>query len=923
METLKKTINQESYISRVTGLFPYYENFFDNESDRPFSYIMPPSNCWGQVVPNLLVPYNVDTTLYEVGGENVSDKVGVENGVFPYRTIMDYYYKYYKDSGIVSSDRYHWFNKDIIYDSDKTFAQWVELGIGRFLTPINTEISDPYYEWIYLGLLSTYKEEINKEYKNVYDDYIYRQERLCAFNNGETDKFGFTYYALTADMMADNEFNDKTYLYIDNTSVNNKNLSIVLDYQSGDIVICNKTASTLNINTHIRERKTSQGENSVDTVLDVPVGTHIYHLQTIGDSDENNSFNQRFNLLSVDRKELNPDNFDIKEVDKGLCCKYEKFISKGGWFYWQLFNSQQLFAFINSIKEMFYYSARDNAMEAVNTNTLDIQFDILFNSSSLDLGVLTPLTREWDDKEKYYPGDIVVFTNGEEDTPKCYICKKHEENIKNYVIWNQSVINHNPWRGSINNIIFDNCIFDFQESSSQYIYIEFPEDSKSSVIFNLGFSPTKDHKYLIMTEANLVEGYFTLQLGKNIVPVTRYESTAWFGGIVDSDETAAQVMLIGEAFRRPYMFHLWKIYVIDVTLMFNGKYIDNIMEMMEKVVGLDKVVTQDFKMTRGQKIYVDYPAYTEGDEASIDGSIYGKDKSPLNSDYWRLLTHEVSPWEYSNTYELTGKTHSKLQSLRRVKDCFNEYNERIIPKFPTDWLCYYRIGATNINHQEIGNETYYYGDYLESVVADPTTMTIKFTYWIDALLDKDDNGVFSLNTDSNNGMFNGVKYIDTYKYNEGSDIDKLFSGNFIVNGSIVDVERYLKGEYDVYKTYGTPNEIARYFYENLVTFEFDGSENVKTITVTDNFASASLRTYIECEYFKKSYYSGLDDLDYSYVVHHPYDLRMSSKPIINSEVIVDRGNTQAFEKHIRLSEVKTLEDMTNFNNGSFFNQITI
>ena len=144
-----------------------------------------------------------------------------------------------------------------------------------------------------------------------------------------------------------------------------------------------------------------------------------------------------------------------------------------------------------------------------------------------------------------------------------------------------------------------------------------------------------------------------------------------------------------------------------------------------------------------------------------------------------------------------------------------------------------------------------------------------------------------------------------------------------MNGVAVDAERYLRGEYDVYKTYGTPNEIARYFYENLVTFEFDGSENVKTITVTDNFASASLRSYIECEYFKKSYYSGLDDLDYSYVVHHPYDLRMSSKPIINSEVIVDRGNTQAFEKHIRLSEVKTLEDMTNFNNGSFFNPITI
>lgn len=922
METLKKTVNQESYISRVTGLFPYYENFFDNESDRPFSYIMPPTNCWGQVVPNLLVPYNVDTTLYEVGGENVSDKGGIENGVFPYRTIMDYYYKYYKDSGIVSSDCYHWFNKDIIDDSDKTFAQWVELGIGRFLTPVNTEISDPYYEWIYLGLLSTYKEEINKEYKNVYDDYIYRQERLCAFNNGETDKFGFTYYALTADMMADNEFNDKTYLYIDNTSVNNKNLSIVLDYQSGDIIICNKTASTLNINAYIRERKTFQGENSVNTVLDVPVGTHIYHLQTIGDSDENNSFNHRFNLLSVDRKELNPDNFDIKEVDKGLCCKYEKFISKGGWFYWQLFNSQQLSDFVDSIKQMFYYSAFDGGETGVSSSTLDIQFDILFSNSSLDLGVLTPLTREWDDKEKYYPGDIVVFTNGEEDTPKCYICKKQEESVRNYILWNQSVINNRPWRVSVNDIEFNNCTFRYDMSTDGSIEMMFPRETNASVAFNLGFSPTKGHKYLLLTEAILLPAYFTLKLGTKSSSVTGYDSYAWYGAVVEADETATQVMLGVESLPSSWSLQLWHMYVIDVTLMFGGRYLDDIQFMMAKVFDIAETIRQ--YVTPELKVYVDYPAYTEGGgKTSIDGSIYGKDKSPLNSDYWRLLTHEASPWEYGDTYELTGKTHSKLQSLRRVKDCFNEYNERIMPKFPTDWLCYYRIGATNINHQEIGSETYYYGDYLESAVADSTTMTIKFTYWIDALLDKDANGVFSLNTDSNNGMFNGVKYVDTYKYIEGSDIDKLFSGNFTINGTVVDAERYLRGEYDVYKTYGAPNEIARYFYENLVTFEFDGSENVKTITVTDNLASASLRTYIECEYFKKSYYSGLDDLDYSYVVHHPYDLRMSSKPIISSEVIVDRGNTQAFEKHIRLSEVKTLEDMTNFNNGSFFNQITI
>lgn len=728
MEHIKKTINQESYISRLVGLFPYYENFFAEDSNDPFKYIKPITNCWGQVIPNLVVGGNIDVTLYDIGQETISDEEGITNDVHSYRTIMDYYYKYYQNSGIVMSDRYHWFNDDII-DKNKTFAQWVELGIGRFLTPINTEISDQYYEWVYLGLLDAYKEEINTDYINVYDNYVYRQERLCAFNNGETDKFGFTYFVLTPEVMNKYEFGDKSYLYIDDDSTNGKKLSILLTYQSGDIIINNTTNNTLTYNCHIRERKTFEGENSVDTTLTIPPGTHIFHLQTIGDSDENNNFNERFSLISVERVELDPSNFDIKEVDKGLCCRYNKFIAKGGWFYWQLFNSVKLFGFIERIKQMFYNAARDDKMNGVSPNTLDLNIELLFNDSSLDLGVLTPLIREWDEMEVYYSGDIVIFTNGENDTPKCYMCKS-------------------------------------------------------------------------------------------------------------------------------------------------------------------------------------------------ENATFGKNKSPLDTSLWKLLTHTASAWENGDVYEVTGRTYSKLQSLRRVKDCFNEYSEKVTPSFPQDWLCYYRLGACNINHQDVNDQTYYYGDYIESIINHPESRTFEIIYWIDALLDKSGEK-YTLNTTQNNGMFNGVKYIDTYRYEQDSDIEKLLLGTYKIGDTTIDLNKYLNGEYDIYKSYETNNEVSKYFYDNFVKFEFSGEDWTRSVVITDGYGGNTLRQYIECEYIKKSFYNGLDDLDYSYVVHHPYDLRMSAKPIINSEIIVDRGNTQAFEKHIRLSEVKTLEDMTNFNNGSFFNQITI
>lgn len=42
-------------------------------------------------------------------------------------------------------------------------------------------------------------------------------------------------------------------------------------------------------------------------------------------------------------------------------------------------------------------------------------------------------------------------------------------------------------------------------------------------------------------------------------------------------------------------------------------------------------------------------------------------------------------------------------------------------------------------------------------------------------------------------------------------------------------------------------------------------------------------------------------------------------PTVSSSVNIQRGNNAAFERHIRLGEVKTLEDMENYQNGSFFN----
>ena len=38
------------------------------------------------------------------------------------------------------------------------------------------------------------------------------------------------------------------------------------------------------------------------------------------------------------------------------------------------------------------------------------------------------------------------------------------------------------------------------------------------------------------------------------------------------------------------------------------------------------------------------------------------------------------------------------------------------------------------------------------------------------------------------------------------------------------------------------------------------------------------------------------------------------------DVLIDRGSSAAFEKHLQLSEIKTWQDLENYRNGMFFNK---
>ena len=48
-----------------------------------------------------------------------------------------------------------------------------------------------------------------------------------------------------------------------------------------------------------------------------------------------------------------------------------------------------------------------------------------------------------------------------------------------------------------------------------------------------------------------------------------------------------------------------------------------------------------------------------------------------------------------------------------------------------------------------------------------------------------------------------------------------------------------------------------------------------------------------------------------------FNIGVVSLPAIESEVNIDRGNSAAFEKHLKLGEVTSFEALENYSNGYF------
>ena len=353
-------------------------------------------------------------------------------------------------------------------------------------------------------------------------------------------------------------------------------------------------------------------------------------------------------------------------------------------------------------------------------------------------------------------------------------------------------------------------------------------------------------------------------------------------------------------------------------------------------------------------IWIPGKRYFVGDKVQYDGELYkclrennGKwDEDTLtiifdSAKFEKCGVTEFNKVESVLPYTINGTTDSKLTDLRRFVTYYNDDNVAERPANGYDWLFYYRKGEvvniktvnnklgnvvklsdlenTSINTDDLDscediNDLAAYGDVIYDITANPDEHTITFTYIMGVHLKSNDNRTIVYD-DDNNKIIKwdkfvwdenekiGIKYQETYNYEEESDLDKLIKGQFILEGvnETFTFEKYINGDYN--------KQLPTYKFEFITynnSFNYNkiiAHQDVNIVSTLTDFETNrnNFEEYTQSDFYREDYFNGI-----------------TYQPKKNIDVNIQRGTTSVFDRHIAFGEIKTMDDMETYKNGSFF-----
>lgn len=309
-----------------------------------------------------------------------------------------------------------------------------------------------------------------------------------------------------------------------------------------------------------------------------------------------------------------------------------------------------------------------------------------------------------------------------------------------------------------------------------------------------------------------------------------------------------------------------------------------------------------FSLKNEEKIYVDFIAsnyFVYNNQKYSVGDVFPKDKyDKLSKDEKKNISFQARQDFYKDGVKYTKDDNIDIGDYLILDDLYkNKCVFRVSSSFTTEAIEY-------VEGQVIRDDVY---NSLSTVNQKKCNIDQN---WYSS----DDDGnykyyfkEFEPDFNSFYGKNSGVKYNETYIYNKSEEKDSIWQ--LVESG---DFEDYVKCKFDRgSKEVGTAEEYK--FYEK---YEFDTSNNLKSYDFRIG------KRINKVSYLQTNFTTTIDithvDIEERPLIRYDYYNGISYQPSKNEDVYIERGVTQAFEKHLKFGEIKTLEDLENYANGGFF-----
>lgn len=348
----------------------------------------------------------------------------------------------------------------------------------------------------------------------------------------------------------------------------------------------------------------------------------------------------------------------------------------------------------------------------------------------------------------------------------------------------------------------------------------------------------------------------------------------------------------------------------------------------------------------------------------VDGSKWDEKNETLifNSDVFILFKNFVEDGD-DKQLKRSHNSNSQLWACRREVKYINILDEQETPEDDEDWLFYYRVNqpvkvefetdsfgnlldteGKPINDKSYIENALIIGNIITDIEASPSEKTITFTYRIGAELttkdaensyDDDGKTYVTIPTDAvfevKKEETRGVECIETYRYNDKRLIELIGEGEEVSE----EFKKYINHQDKLNESDEDGiDRMAKYpFIRFSAMFSYDRQfgdlvfkeRGVKS-TVIDN--DNLKRNISDIDHIKGSEIirdnsDNKEDESSKHFnfIRNGYHLGISYPDELDSSVHIRRGTTSVFERHYKLSEIKTLTDMEEYSNGGFFNMI--